>query len=163
MMPSFAELSIESVICPICGQQTTVPRGLIKFQWGKIKHNYQLDQPIVWLRDRDETVIPSFAVVAKKHWFWGIRFEWNCGEPIYRDVYVWDSDPHVDDFPCSNCGEVIPHLVIEIRNNIITNGHAFTNEYVNQKLGDIQGADIVIINDDGTFTPRPDWIDVSLK
>lgn len=161
-MPTLSELLLDRILCPHCEQHSDIPGSVVKFQWGKIPYQYRLGEHIVWLRDSAGNVLPPFTAIEKKNLF-GDHYEWNCGESKFQDVYVFDADPNVASFQCSKCEKSFEFLIVEIRQSVIMQVHALTNENVKTLLDDIRGADIIIINNDGKLTPRPDWNDVPLS
>jgi hypothetical protein len=81
------------VPCPVCGKRFTLG-GPLDFQWGKTPHSYR--DRVVWLKNRAGEVVPPFQLV-------GPDDLWNCGEPTYTDLYVFDSNPNISEFTCSHC------------------------------------------------------------
>ena len=162
-MPEFAELALDTTVCPNCKQQTRIPGGLVKFQWGKIPHSYKVGDKIVWLIDKQGKLIPPFTIVDKKTMF-GLNIEWNCGESRYQNLYVFDTDPNLTQFRCSECETLIDTIVIEVQNGKINPVQAFRETDLQSELGIVgKRADIIIIQDDGSLWSRFDWDDVTLS
>jgi hypothetical protein len=157
-MPDFSDVET-TALCLQCGEQTSVPSGVIKFQWGKVPHNYKVNDAIVWLEDKSHNIVPSFTLVHK-HGLFGISAVWNCGDPQYKNLYVFDSDPHVTQYQCSRCNKPLEGLAVEIRNGLIVQGVGFGKSDMEQKFGTVSApANIIIIRDDGTYWAREDWDD----
>ena len=161
-MPDFCDLEATAT-CLQCGQQTSVPAGVIKFQWGKVPHDYKLGDAIMWLEDKSKNIVPSYTLV-KKHGLFGIRLVWNCGNPQYKNLYVFDTDPHISECQCSCCGEKLESLAVEVRNGRIVQALGFGQSNLLDKFGtSTPSADIIIIQDDGTYWFRDDWNDPSFN
>jgi hypothetical protein len=162
-MPDFAILELEKVTCPNCNKLTGVPDGIVKFQWGKIPHNYRLGQKIVWLTDAEGNIRPAFNLIQKKWLFWS-HFAYNCGEPRYADLFVFDSDPNFSGFLCSECGMNIDVLVLKIEGGVIKRVLALREHDFEPVLGlTVAKTDVLIIREDGSLWPRYDWEDAPLS
>ena len=113
-MPAFSLLWLNTTLCPNCKQQCEVPGGVIKFQWGKIPHEYKIGDSVIWLTDSSGEVLPPGKTIeiGRGH---NASFRWNLGETKYSNLYVFDTDPNIAGFQCSECNKHIDHLVVEIR------------------------------------------------
>jgi hypothetical protein len=95
------------------------------------------------------------------------RYRWNCGDPSYRDVLLFDvlfdSDVFTKDTHCPNCNTPIAAGMAKVCDGVFEGIYALTDSGANSLLGASRGkADIVVVRDDGSLWPREDWYDVPL-
>lgn len=140
------------VPCPICGKRFSLG-GPLDFQWGKIPHSYQIGDRVVWLKNRAGEVVPPFQFV-------GPDDLWNCGEPTYADLYVFDSNPNISEFTCTHCGTLFEGIAAQIGGGTLRGAVAFLPGEVQRRFGaTLDTFDIAVARADGTYEPRPDWYD----
>jgi hypothetical protein len=162
-MPSFTELEA-TIICPYCGATFDPPAGIVRFQWGKVTHYYRVGDQIRWLKDRRGHVVPPFVIVKRRLFGWLLGDRYNRGEPQYENVFVLDTDPNFTQYQCEVCSEKFDALGVEIRGGRIISAVAFRVGELSSKFGIAPDtADIIIVNADGSYWPRYDWIDAPLK
>jgi rubredoxin len=150
-MKRCAELDTD-VTCPNCGRRSDLG-GPLPFQWGKIPHSYRAGDRIVWLKNKAGEVVPPFQLV-------GPGGLWNCGDPSIVDLYVFNGDPNVQEFKCSQCGVIFESVAARIVDGVVRGATAFLPGEVERTFGaTLDVFDIAVLRPDGTYEPRLDLYD----
>lgn len=148
-------------LCPACGANVL---HAVRCQWGVVPHSpYELGE-VAWLRDAGGRIIRPFGLheVRPNEW------QWNCGDPQYLNVILFDVLFDVDvltqNCRCPDCHTGIVGGAAVVAGGCFKEILALTDADVDRILGASRGrAEIVIVRDDGTFWPREDWYDHPLE
>lgn len=154
-MPDAARI-VGDIVCPACRLKIL---DSARFQWGAVPGaSYQVGDDVVWLRDDGGAIAPSFKLYSLPQGVW----RWNCGDSQLEHVIVFDEDVYTKNhiLACPHCHEVAAALVAIVRNGKIDAVTALSDKEVDQILGDDRDkANIVAVNEDGSYWPRVDWYD----
>lgn len=159
-MPEACEL-IADVTCPACGATTDLPGGVVRFHWGRVPHTYRPGDAVRWLRGADGELVPPFRVIVERGRL-GRRLHatYNFGDPACRSLYAFDDDPHEPDLACGSCGTEFVGVAAQVEDGVIVRAVAFTEATARERLGaPAPPAHIVVIREDGSPWPRPEWDD----
>ena len=154
-MPRYAEIDCDFA-CPHCG---ALIEGPIRFHWGRIPTQYKIGDRIKWRRTRSGDIVESFTIKFTYN-------VWNCGSPDIKDLHVFDNGLFGQDMrhTCLGCSGVVFGVVVEIRDGVIVDVAARTEEQVRDLLGDyVEAAEIVVIEEDGALTIRDDWFNPPIR
>jgi hypothetical protein len=156
------------VSCPSCDREISRRGGETAFCWGSSKEHYWGEgSEIRWLRDRRGTPLPPFTWSGRRG---PLRLgdpRFNFGDPAFVDLFAFD--PEVSAEPpesrwCHACDEPYDHIAVVIRVGVIERVKVFTRGEVARTFGpSAPRADTVLIRDDGTPWPRPDWDDPTIS
>jgi hypothetical protein len=158
-MPDTARLC-GCIVCPRCGTHLL---NSIRVSWGCVPGlTYQVGDRVRWLQDPAGRAVKAFELrnVAKLD-----LLLWNCGDPKYPDVDVFDEDVYTGNHQlvCGQCGLEIAGCVASVRDGIFQGALCLESAEVDRILGASRGcANIAVIGDAGRIIPREDWWDVSL-
>src|SRR5689334_15039928 len=127
-MPSTAFVRGDG-LCPVCGAR--VLNG-VRCQWGVLPApGYEVGDQVSWLRSKAGDVAPPFKIyqVEKGRWLW------NCGDPFYRDVLLFDvlfdSDVFTKDAHCPNCDTPIAAGMAKVCDGVFEGIYALTDSGAN--------------------------------
>jgi hypothetical protein len=146
---------------PSCSRCAWVfPQSRFRFQWGRVPGGeYEIGDAVEWLV-HDGSPITPFSYRSNHDGVW----QWNCGDPGSRNVLVLDELGlgSMSDL-CPNCKAGHSALAIRVDDGVFASIMFLTAEDQIRVFGDPPvEADIAIVNDDGTYSPRPDWFDPTL-
>lgn len=148
--------------CPYCDARLTDLRDQVAFQWGKVPHSYKVGDHILWLKDKIGKVLPPFTMLRDSR---GMPSEWNSGESSYSHVWAFDVVLVENRYPyCPACKREYDGVAVEIQRNIIKTVRVF-------KRGELEAIsgpcdlpfDTIIVQNDGTFSPKPEWYNHGLS
>jgi hypothetical protein len=157
-MPNYAHLAAE-LRCPYCDH---IFSELVWFQWGfcpssGVNQNYiyRIGDPVRWKECSDGSIVGWTYFVDKQR---SIPREANIGDPTIANLVVIDAAqfllPDRDDRRlCERCHQPLEGAAIEIRNAIMQRAWIF-------QPGEFdRGIDYYLLNQDGGYLPKPDWVD----
>lgn len=147
----FAELR-----CPSCGE--TIDDRL-EVQWGRIPATYRLRDAVRWLRDTKGRIIPPFTTRPGQD-------AWNCGDPEIRNVLLLDVNAYRPDLKptCPRCNVRLDGAVVRVEDGRFTSARLLLEGELSLLIGKDVGitSDIVVVAEDGSLVPRPDWTDKTI-
>lgn len=151
--------------CPTCNSSLKDLDQQVWFQWGKVPETYKMNEAVCWITDKTGKQIPPFQR-RKKRWYhlFG-EVPWNAGESKFKDLWVFDTQlaPLPADFnslySCERCQSKYEAIGILIQNGILASVKVFLQGETESLFGShiTEPYDIVIICEDSTYWPRPDW------
>lgn len=158
-MPDTATFAAK-ISCPRCGAHLL---NSVRCPWGAVPGiTYRVGDSIQWLRNSRGDVVDPFRLIKTGDNSW----QWNCGSPVFKNVYIFDEDIYSGNqsLICHNCDVEIAACVVSVKDNFFSEARAIENLEVDRILGNSRGqADIVTLNEDGTFLPRLDWFDCPIE
>jgi hypothetical protein len=155
-MPDYATVQGE-VACWSCDHLLATS---VAIQWGKVPSSYRLGERIRWAK-RNKNIVPPFVLLRDRN-------TWNCGDPAVQDLLALDADVFAaaDDhtIECSQCRAGVGGVGVRIDRGIVSSIETYSLSVLKELLRDNYGqADIVVLEADGTWTPRPDWFDRKIR
>lgn len=150
-MPRFCSIECK-LHCPACNK--IIDNG-VDIQWGKTPTTMKIGEKIEWARLKSGDIKKPFTIYANSKFV-------NFGDPSIKNLYVLDSNYYAYDVKnsCPYCSIDIASVVVEIRNEVVTNVNAVTMQNLLEKFGnDYCGTDIIIINEDDSYTYKNEWDD----
>jgi hypothetical protein len=152
-MADFAELSC-ALSCPVCRGSVALPDGALRFQWGLVPRHYaSAPAPLFWLLGADGEPAPPYEVSEGES-----EDPWNAGSPEPGTVYAFDEDPRLEGLACPSCGAAFERVAARIEGDILQGAVAFVFGELERKVSAKRGSyDAVVVREDGSWEPRPDW------
>lgn len=148
------------VTCPRCDKHLL---NSVRCSWGSVPGmEYKVGDPVQWLRDEFGNLIKPFELRKTGPRSW----RWNCGDPRFTDVYVFDEDVYTGNHQlvCPACGTKVAACIAHVRSGAFQQVRAVEGSEVDRILGDSRDrANVAILNEDGSFVPREDWFDCPVE
>lgn len=155
-MPRYATVFTE-FSCPSCGQ---VVDDRVDVQWGRLSACYELGDAVIWRRHADGRIVKPFTLYAGSDW------DWNCGDPDVRNVFLLDVKCYAPDMrpSCPHCKARYDGVLVKVDDGRFTSVRPLLEGELARLLGTEPPphCDIFVFAEDGSIVPKTEWVDKAI-